>query len=477
MRMRTTWFIAAAALALASVACGKNELPSPTAPTVSAPSAEALAVPVASNAGATIDGLVFDGIAGASSEWRVASGTTGLTVTVAGSKLTATVDGGGRFVLKGVPSGRVELVFSGSGTEARVTLDDVADFEEIHITVRVSGTSAELDEKKREAGDKVEIEGKIAAINPAVRSLKVGNTDVMVPAGTPIRHGSSEVALADLSVGDRVHVKGTKTGTTVTASSISAQTKPKEDDFETEGGASDISGTCPAITFRLGSLRVTATASTQFEGQGCSGIADGIRVKVKGRKQTDGSVSASRVKVEKKEEKKADTSYEVTGTVSGKSGTCPSITFTVSSSSAKTGTTSSSKTVKTNSATSFHETTCAALASGDQVEVKGAKESDGAVLAASVQKKEKKEEQKESSYEVTGSVSGKSGSCPSITFTVSWSSSHTGTTVSSKTVKTSASTSFLETTCASLAAGEWVYVKGTKQSDGTLLAASVQKKK
>ena len=460
--MRTTWFIAAAALALASVACGKNELPSPTAPTVSAPSAEAPAGPVASNAGATIDGLVFDGIAGASSEWRVASGTTGLTVTVAGSKLSATVDGGGRFVLKGVPAGRVGLVFSGSGTEARVTLDDVADFEEIHITVRVSGTSAELDEKKREAGDKVEIEGRITKIDADTRTLRVAEQDVTVPAGTPIRHGNTEVPLGNLGIGDRVHVKGTKTGMTVTASSISAQTKPKEDDFETEGGIGDIAGVCPAITFRIGSLRVNATASTQFEGQGCSGITAGAQAKVKGRKQADGSVIASRVKVEKKEEKKADTSYEVTGTVSGKSGTCPSITFTVSWSSAKTGTTSSLKTVKTNSATSYHETTCAALASGDQVEVKGAKESDGAVLAASVQKKEKKEEQKEPSYEVTGSVSGKSGSCPSITFTVSWSSSHTGTTVSSKTVKTSASTSFLERTCPSLAAGERVYVQGTK---------------
>lgn len=188
-------------------------------------------------------------------------------------------------------------------------------------------------------------------------------------------------------MGDRIHVKAAITGTTVTASSISAQTKPREADFETEGSASDIAGVCPAITFRIGGLRVNAGASTQFEGQGCSGIADGIRVKVKGRKQTDGSVSASRVTVEKKEEKKADTSYEATGTVSGKSGTCPFITFTVSWSSTKTGTTSSSKTVQTNSATSFHETTCAALASGDQVQVKGAQQSDGTVLAASVQKK------------------------------------------------------------------------------------------
>jgi len=61
--------------------------------------------------------------------------------------------------------------------------------------------------------------------------------------------------------------------------------------------------------------------------------------------------------------------------VSGKSGTCPSLTFSVSS----TG-------VTTNASTKFEATTCTGVANGDSVEVKGGKQSNGSVLAREVDK-------------------------------------------------------------------------------------------
>ena len=70
--------------------------------------------------------------------------------------------------------------------------------------------------------------------------------------------------------------------------------------------------------------------------------------------------------------------------------------------------------------------------------------------------------------EVTGTVTGKSGSlsCPAITFKV-------GATP----VVTSGSTKFEDTTCATLANGDTVEVKGTKASSGTVSATRVEKKK
>jgi len=60
---------------------------------------------------------------------------------------------------------------------------------------------------------------------------------------------------------------------------------------------------------------------------------------------------------------------EIVGTVANLAGTCPAITFTI-------GTTK----VMTNAATRFDDSTCALVANGDQVEVKGA----GAPTAAGV---------------------------------------------------------------------------------------------
>lgn len=70
------------------------------------------------------------------------------------------------------------------------------------------------------------------------------------------------------------------------------------------------------------------------------------------------------------------------------------------------------------------------------------------------------------SIELSGAVSNRSGTCPTITFAVQ-----------SKTVGTSKATEFSGTTCATLANGDQVQVKATRQSDGTLLAIGVEKKK
>ncbi len=56
---------------------------------------------------------------------------------------------------------------------------------------------------------KVEIEGLITA--KAGDSIIVNGQTVVVPATCPIRHGSTSFSLADLRVGDRVHVRASRT--------------------------------------------------------------------------------------------------------------------------------------------------------------------------------------------------------------------------------------------------------------------------
>lgn len=137
----------------------------------------------------------------------------------------------------------------------------------------------------------------------------------------------------------------------------------------------------------------------------------------------------------------------VAGLTTGTTG-CPNLTFTVGV-----------VTVKTGSRTTFDDVTCAALANGNIVEVKGATQLDGSVLAATV-------ELEAGPNQVEGRIAGLAGtaSCPAVTFTV-------GTI----TVTTSASTTYTGVTCATLANATKVEVEGTL-SGATLAAASIEKK-
>src|SRR5215203_1317095 len=83
---------------------------------------------------------------------------------------------------------------------------------------------------------KVEIEGAIAAT--AGDSIVVNGQTVVVPATCPVRHGSRTLSLADLQVGDRVHVRASRTtsGIGVTATTTLEATEVK---VQNPGGGND----------------------------------------------------------------------------------------------------------------------------------------------------------------------------------------------------------------------------------------------
>jgi hypothetical protein len=93
----------------------------------------------------------------------------------------------------------------------------------------------------------------------------VRGTTVNVLPETIIRHGHTMLTFADLVVGGRVHVKGSADGTP-SRREIKVQREDGEDrgDHEAEGVVSGLAGTCPAITFNVGTLKVTASATTVF---------------------------------------------------------------------------------------------------------------------------------------------------------------------------------------------------------------------
>jgi len=147
---------------------------------------------------------------------------------------------------------------------------------------------------------------------------------------------------------------------------------------------------------------------------------------------------------------------EIEGTISGISAVsgCPVVTFVI-------GTTQ----VTTSATTTFDDVTCATLANGALVEVEGAKQADGSIVATRV-------EAEAGPDEVTGTVFEFSGaaSCPAATFKV-------GPVLSLATAVTlTPTTTFSGVTCAAIANGAMVEIEGTKQVDGSITAANVELK-
>ena len=143
---------------------------------------------------------------------------------------------------------------------------------------------------------------------------------------------------------------------------------------------------------------------------------------------------------------------ELTGTTQAMSGRCFTLQLTVAG-----------RSVVTTAATEFKGVACAGLAVGQTVEVKGTMQADGSVAAARIQVEVKDNDEKNEG-EASGAITASTGVCPMLTFTV-------GTT----TVRTTEATVFHDAACGALPLGTVIEAKGTKQSDGSLLATRIER--
>ena len=347
--------------------------------------------------GATISGVVTGAVTTVSvtSGMNALSSSGGLsTATLAApaplaAGLSVSVNAAGQFVLSGVPTGDIQVQFTGPGSDARLPIAGVASGEQIRIDVRVNGHTAELENTQRETVDhRAEIEGRVTQVNVPGRTLTIGTTVVSVPTGTPItNHAGASIDLAGILVGDKVEARGAMNGSTFVASSVKLETDHTGSNtgggsgtgattVELSGTVTARSGTCPTISFMLGTTSVMTTRDTIFEDGACSKVVNNAKAEVRGTRGSTGVVTATRVELDGDEDDDDDHEVELNGVLTGKSGACPSITF-------KVGTV----TVGTTASTAFKNVTCATLGNNDQVEVEGARRADGGVAAKNVEKK------------------------------------------------------------------------------------------
>jgi hypothetical protein len=324
--------------------------------------------PGPSAGGATISGTV-SGLAAAAGMSGLGAGLSGVKVSVEGTDLSASTNGTGAFSLRGVPPGLVRLRFEGASAAGVVDLPDVASSESITMAVVLNGSQIEVESEARVDGSQAQLEGKIVSVNYAARSLVVGTTTVSVPEGVEITNGYRLLELTDLIVGARIHVKGTASGSAITATRILAQ-QTGLDKVTLSGAVTDVAGTCPDVSFKFGSTTVAVNRSTLFVQGSCALIQSQVALEVKGLRRPDGSVLATQVKFTKKDDDDDEgVPVQFSGVISGLSGPCPARKFLVDG-----------REVQTTGATSF-ETPCATLANGQTVAITGKRTGSGKVIA------------------------------------------------------------------------------------------------
>jgi hypothetical protein len=144
---------------------------------------------------------------------------------------------------------------------------------------------------------------------------------------------------------------------------------------------------------------------------------------------------------------------ELKGVVSGLTGTCPNVSFTVQN-----------WKVTASETTQFEDVTCGDIKNGMVVEVNGSRQSDGSIKATKVEGDDDDVTVTNATQvEAKGAVSGFTGTCPKVSFTV-------------RTIKvnTSETTRFEDIRCAAIQDGTEVEVTGTRQADGSITATKVE---
>jgi hypothetical protein len=297
---RIVALVLALGASIAAAGCGADASLSPTGPSTG----------TGGGTGAVITGVVIGGGLSASSIWderllATADTPSSIKVTVTGTNISTTTDGQGRFTLTGVPGGNVELEFTGPAANAKITLSGVSTSDRIDIRVTINGNNARVEsENRRRDENHAEVEGMITARDVSARTLRVGTKEVNVPATAVIRRGDRRLAFADLQVGDRVEVKGKMNGAVLVADEVKVEEDDDDDEdderneAEVNGAVSSLTGTCPALNFTVQGKKVVTTMSTSFRDIACTAIRNGTVVEVKGTRQADGSIAATRVERE-----------------------------------------------------------------------------------------------------------------------------------------------------------------------------------
>jgi hypothetical protein len=440
--------------ALLTGACGGSSPMSPSTAGSPAPGAAA--------GSAIITGSVQGATTSAFTAASNGAALTGVTVTVAGTGISSTVDVGGRFTLMNVPAGTVQLQLTGGGANASVTISSIQASQTVDVVVAVAGTTASLESEVRTGTGEAELEGRVESLPPTQPALtfKAAGRTVKTDASTRFVDGSQARTFADLKIGMRVHTKGTLTGDQMTATLVELQNSNTSIPVEVNGVIDTLTGSSSGFSFKVGSRLVKGDANTAFFGDGdkpdtFADLKEGSRVEVKGE-QRDDFVYAVRIHInggDDTDNTPQDDSASIHGVLKAMSGALPNLVLTVDTTTVRTS--SSTQVKRRGDFQTLNE-----LKTGQSLHVVGVRQSNGSIDARLI---EIDDDATGGEFEIEGALGGLKGTCPAIQFGVNGFS-----------ITTSASTTFEGTACSGLTSGTKVKVKGLKQADGSVAATRVK---
>jgi hypothetical protein len=305
----------------------------------------------------------------------------------------------------------------------------------------------------------VDVSSLVSTTSCPALSFMVGGYTVVTSASTQFVYGTC----ANLKAGSKLVLTGSKSGDTIVASIIAFRdvstttptvpTTPAEPVSGESTVTSLVTGaSCPALSFMMGSYTISVTATTMYERGACADIAAGAKLGVTGTKRADGSVLASKIQFRGNTAPPVQ-NVEGEGVISNlRTGTsCPALEFYIGT-----------YLIKLDASTLFDRGACSDLAIGKRVHVKGGQTADGPVLATqiSVQSDSPGTPVVEGDGKVSSLVSGTA--CPALKFVIE-----------EYTVTLGASTTFIGGSCADVAAGKKLGVKGIVTGEKQVLATQI----
>jgi hypothetical protein len=199
------------------------------------------------------------------------------------------------------------------------------------------------------------------------------------------RGGSATVSISGVTADQEIHISVTLTGNNARVDSERRNKRGdgnREDQSELKGAVSGLTGNCPKVSFTVGGTKVTTSEITQFDQVRCGEIRNDMVVEVKGSRQSDNSIAATKVEIDDDEDddnqngsSRITARVEVKGAVSGLIGACPKLSFMVGESTK----------VNTSESTRFDDVRCDAIRDRMVVEVTGVRQSDGSINATEVE--------------------------------------------------------------------------------------------
>jgi len=368
----------------------------------------------------------------------------------------------------------VQLRFVGSGVDASVGLTPVQAGDVVSVLVGVAGATATIQSESRNAGGKVELEGRVESLTLADLTLIVAGRTVKTTDGvTVFRDGNNATkAFADLVIGQRVHVKGTLGSDAVLADSILIQNTTTTIPVNVNGIVEVLGGDSLApgmtFTFKVGSRVIQGDTATTFYGDNDvplppGNLTVGQRVEVKGELR-EAFVYAVRIHINglTTPAPPQDDSASVEGPLISMNPTVLTLTSTPTLLIGETTVTTTSATVVQRRGSVVPIT---ALATGQTIHAVGTRMADTTIVARMLQIKD---DATNGWFVIEGSLGGLKGACP-FTFGVNGYS-----------IVTDAATAWFPdpapALCGDLKNGMKVEVEGFLQSSGSVLATKVTKK-